>query len=122
MTDTIETDFSVEEKKVLEELETKHKRITPFRIKGVGLVVVRRPLRSEWRRYKQELEKPMIDKVVAKENCFRNLVCYPNAEAFDAVLDEYPGMMDLFEACVDNLATGEKSEIAVLGKDWKTPG
>lgn len=120
--DTISLEFTDEEKTQLAELEEKYGRIYPFRVKGHGLIVFRKPLRPEWRKYNNDLRKPQVDQVILNENIAKNLAVGPsNKETIDRVLDDYPGLVDVFEIAIRNLAIGENSDVAALGKDWKTP-
>ena len=118
MEDTISLEFTAEEKQKLAELEEQHKRIYPFRVKGHGMIVFRRPLRAEWRRYQNELMRPQVDRVVSNENMAKTLCVLGSV---DSVLDDFPGMIEVFALCIANLATGENTEVAALGKDWKKP-
>lgn len=119
--DTIKQDYTEEEKTILTSLEEKHKRIFAFKVKGHGLIVLRKPKRDEWRRYQTALKDGRSDAYILQENIARSLMCYPGPEALDAVLDDYPGMHSIFVMCIDNLAVGDGSEITALGKDWKQP-
>ncbi len=121
MADVVTSDFTPEEVKLLETLEQKHKRIFPFKIQGHGLVVMRKPLRSEWKKYLQDNEKPMVDKIALKEILVKNLFAHPGPDAFDAVMDDYPGLLEPFVMCAESLAAGTTNEVVALGKDWKKP-
>lgn len=121
MSGPISTDFTAEEKIQLDELEVKHGRVFPFRVTGHGLIVLRRPLRPEWRKYQNEIRRPQTDIMIADENFAKLLTLVPDAQGLDKVLDEFPGLIDVFMDCIRMLAVGNTSEVAVLGKDWKEP-
>lgn len=119
--DTIQLEFTPEEKTLLAGLEAKHGRIFPFRVKGHGLFVVRKPLRAEWRKYLQDSRRPEVDKVLLDEALFKTLTVVPDLAAVDRMLDDYPNMVEPYESMVRGLATGSQNEIILLGKDWKAP-
>lgn len=119
---TISTTFTPEETALLAELETKHGRISAFRVKGHGLFVVRKPLRPEWRKYLNDKKRPEIDQAVRDEQLYKALIVLPaDPGALDRMLDDFPNMVEPLEQIVLALATGTGGEIKILGKDWKTP-
>lgn len=117
----ISLEFTEEEKAQLAEYEEKHGRIYPFRVKKHGLVVFRKPLRVEWRKYRNDSQHPSTDKTMIVENLAKKLALVPDPSGIDRILDDYPGLIDVFESCFTLLATGENTEVAALGKDWKEP-
>jgi hypothetical protein len=56
-------------------------------------LVMRRPKKGEYRRYKTELASDRT-KVDANENLVRALVIFPDAMTFDKLLDKYPAIVD----------------------------
>ena len=119
--DTITQEFTDEEKVLLSDLEKTHGRVYPLRVKGHGLIVLRKPLRKEWKKYQKDLNDPRTDDLDIIENFCRFMTCYPGPEVYNKVLEEYPGMDNIFKMIVDNLATGDNTEVSALGKDWKEP-
>jgi hypothetical protein len=116
-------EFSAEEVKQLEELEAKHQRIHPFRIDAPhGLVVLRKPTRPEWRKYKatRDREDGLVDVGKLDEDLIRSCLCKVGTSC-DALLDDYPGLVEIFILALENLATGTKDQVRSLGKDWKRP-
>lgn len=76
----------------LKELEEKHKRVHVLNDKdGEWQVVFRRPNRAEYKRFKSQINSPDHASDAA-ETLARQLVVHPSPEAFDALLDEFPGI------------------------------
>lgn len=85
-------------KEQLSELEATHKRIAHVQGKGTPTpweVVLRKPTRAEYKHYRSQSNNP-AQTADAQEILVRKLVVHPSAEAFDVMLEEWPGIA---EAC-----------------------
>lgn len=97
----------------LKELETTHRRIARVADRnGQWEVVFRPPNRGEYKQFRAKLHNDAL-KADATEWLARACVVYPSREAFDALLNDYPGITD---ACGD--AIGELAGFTVdkMGK------
>lgn len=80
----------------VEALEATHKRVA--HLKGTGdawEVVLRKPTRAEYKRFRAMSHNP-AQVAEAQEILARSTVVYPSKEAFDALLEDWPGIP---EAC-----------------------
>lgn len=84
-------------KEMLEEFETKYKRIAHLRGKEDNKgnvpweVVIRKPTRAEYKQYRSQSHNPAqvpdAQEILARKTCV-----YPEREAFDALLEDWPGI------------------------------
>lgn len=76
----------------INELEKLHKRIHVLDdTDGEWQVVFRKPNRAEYKRFKTQINSAEHASDAA-ETLARQLVVHPSPEAFDALLDEFPGI------------------------------
>jgi hypothetical protein len=72
----------------IEALDAAHGRTAVVRAKrGEWEVVFRKPKRMEWKRFQGAKDTPE-----ALEQLCKTLVVFPSKEAFDALLEEWPGL------------------------------
>ena len=84
----------------IQKLETDHKRIAHIIGKDrAWQIVIRKPNRGEYKRLRSMLHNPAMVSD-AQETIIRQLVVHPAREAFDALLEDYPGIP---EACGEPL-------------------
>lgn len=101
----------------VEELKGKHGPIFQLTV-GSGdearSIVVRRPNRMEWKRFKQQA-RDESKRDVAALNLVKTVLLDPAPEQFDSWMDEFPGLDDSFGSEVVNLVgLTEKPEKKVL--------
>lgn len=88
----------------LKELETKYGRVARVRAKdGSWCVVFRKPKRAEYKRMRSMAHNPS-QVSEAQEVLARATVVYPSAEAFDALLEDYPGIAEASAKALSELA------------------
>lgn len=81
-------------KEKIEELEATHKRIAVVRGNGdppAWEIVMRKPTRAEYKMFRAQLTNP-AQAPDAQEILVRKCVVYPDAAAFDAMLEDYPAI------------------------------
>lgn len=79
-------------KEQIDELEVTHKRVAHLVGKGgTWEIVIRKPTRSEYKQFRanNHNEARVAD---AQEVLARQCVVYPSKEAFDALLEDWPGI------------------------------
>lgn len=75
-------------------LETEHKRIAVVKAAGgEWQVVYKKPSRAQYKQFRSRINNADLA-ADATEQLARQLVVYPSAEAFDALLDEWPGIAE----------------------------
>lgn len=115
-------DFTDDETKLVASLKAKHKRVYAVKFSDHGLLVIRRPLRGEWRKYESDLEKKNHDPFIVKDNLLKALTVHPvggpgDDKIIDRVLDDFPAMQKNLLILVELMATGDNNEvISDLGK------
>ena len=78
------------------EYETEHKRVARLRGQnGAWEVVLRKPTRAEYKQFRSRSHDPS-KAPDAQELLVRQCCVYPSREAFDALLEDWPGIP---EAC-----------------------
>jgi hypothetical protein len=119
--------FTPEEVALLGELEQKHGRVQPLRVKGHGLIVFGKPdgARKLWKKYRQDRDDPRTDRVTLEENLQRACIVHPKGPVglalYNAALDDFPGLDTTFAFLVGQIFGGDNEEVKILGKDWKRP-
>lgn len=120
-----EDPFTPEERATLDSLEEKWGEIWPFRVKGFGLVVLRKPTKPEYRSYQRERANPKTDDVIVEENLRRLCLAHPGGKAYDEIIAAFPALGDVFSNRIGALASGMAADgseaVQDLGKDWKKP-
>ncbi len=99
----------------LAELETQHGDLLHLHHQdGKWEVVFRKPKRSEYKRFRQQIGVEST-KADAQEILCRTIVVYPSREAFDALLEDYPMIPDSpgVTAMLSRMMSGE---VAAAGK------
>ncbi len=98
----------------LKELETNHKRVKRVVGKnGAWECVFRKPDRAEYKRFKSMANNPAL-LPDAQEALARATVVYPSREAFDALLEDYPGIPEAAADALLELAGVSVDESAKL--------
>lgn len=88
-------------------LEATHKRIAVVRSKhGDWEVVFRRPNRSEYKRFRAAA----ANNPDAQEMLCRAIIVYPSKEAFDALLEDWPGIPEASAQAIMDLAGMQSRE------------
>lgn len=88
----------------LDKFKTDHGRIAHLIGKGGGWeVVLRKPNRAEWRKFKADAANPSTASV-AQENLCRVLAVHPpKGDAFEALLNEWPAIPEAFAGALHDL-------------------
>jgi len=97
----------------IEKLEAEHgavgKKLTVVRTR-LGAVVFKKPTNAAWRRHLDEQLKLGHADTTATEKLVRLCRIYPDAAAFDTILDEYPGSAQSFYGAISLIAKGGSDE------------
>jgi hypothetical protein len=96
----------------LEELKQKHGTVVVLEA-GDYTVVVRKPTRAHWRRFREYASDP-AKRPICAETLFRDCVVYPDAKALEAMLEDKPALAELFG--------GEVADIAGAGLEVRKNG
>jgi hypothetical protein len=120
--DLAPAEFTKEELTLLGELEKKHKRITPFRIEGFGLIVLKPPTRKRWGQFQKDAGNELHDAQLTEQALVQDCVAHPDATVIPRILDEYPVALTELSQAVAKLGGGNNKDLVRnLGKDWKRP-
>lgn len=115
-------EFTKEEIQLLTELEKKHGRITPFRIEGHGLLVLKKPSRQRWQQYLKDADNELHDKNLTEQGLIQDCVAYPDGTIIPRILDDMPCALNELSIAIAKLGGGgNKDLVRNLGKDWKRP-
>ena len=68
-------------------------RLLEYDITGHGPVLFRRPSRGDFKRFVSQISDAKTDKASAMEALVRSCVLHPTGAAFDAILDDMPGLL-----------------------------
>jgi hypothetical protein len=97
----------------IEKLEGEHgavgKKLTVVRTR-LGAVVFKKPTNAAWRKHLDEQLKLGHADTTATEKLVRQCRVYPDAGAFDTILDEYPGATQSFYGAITLIAKGGADE------------
>lgn len=91
---------------LLDDLEAKHKRVA--HLKGPGdpvpwEVVIRKPTRPEYKQFRAMSHNPS-QVSEAQEVLIRKICVYPERDALDALLDDWPGIPESCGKAIASLA------------------
>ena len=90
-------------------LESEHRRIAVVRAAdGEWQVVYKKPTRAQYKQFRSRINNETLAPD-ATEQLARQLVVYPTPEAFDALLEEWPGIPEASSKALLRL-TGMASE------------
>lgn len=103
-------------KEVLDSLREKHKRIAHIKSarsledgKPEWEFVIRSPKRSEYKQFRSQVHNESR-KAEATEILVRQLVIFPTAEEFDALMEDWPALCDGCGGTLNALAGAEQVE------------
>ena len=90
-------------KEQVQEFEATHKRVAHLRGKdGDWEVVIRKPTRAEYKQFRSRTHNP-AQVADAQEILARQCVVYPSRDAFDAMLEDWPGIPEAAGAAFGRL-------------------
>lgn len=93
----------------IQELETTHKRIAHLRgADGSWEIVLRKPTRAEYKHFRSMAHGAQT--ADAQEVLIRKLCVYPDRDAFDALLEEWPGIPEAAGETIKRLTGMSASE------------
>ncbi len=92
--------------KVIEAKKNEHRGV--FQIDGHD-VLVRKPNLGEHRRFRAAVMEGGTKAAMATEQLARDVVVHPDLDAYDALVEDFPGVPDLIATAVSKLAKGEES-------------
>lgn len=80
------------------------KRLACWEIEGHGEIVFRQPSRPEYMRLMSQVQDDKVDSAQAMLGFVKSCAVWPEAAAIDAVLDDYPAMLNEVGGALQDLA------------------
>ncbi len=99
--------------KTIEELKAKHADLHLLR-HGEDEIIVRRPPKEAFRRFRQKIDKDRTAMSEASERLLYDCTVYPDAPGLTAMLEKRYGLVDTFASSLVDLAGAAKEAREVV--------